>query len=317
MLKVKTGEIIHPGDMVSIDANGEVAKAHLNDIVVGVIVNDQRLGFVVKTLSQKGYMGIGGGSTILQLTDGLYRSDEVLVDSLLSSAKVDPNLVGALKSRLVKKVSKRREEAKAVETVSGIVQEAVEKELMRDSISESLRKMGLPKGKKNPLGDPFSGSMDFDSTMTDVRINFDKKGKGMVWIGLLCVDGKEVSANEYCRQAVEVDIHGTTADIVFPTAISDWGTITAMGVFNKPDAPNPMIIANVNNGPIPTMIGTTLNLAKITIQTGPVDGSEALAEKLSMNDSEFVEELSVNDSDKEKLKLKIERARAALKGAFK
>jgi hypothetical protein len=64
--------------------------------------------------------------------------------------------------------------------------------------------------------------------------------------------GTEVAGNGYVRQAVTFGAPSggqvsNSADILFPTATADWGTITSFAIFDAPSAGNMLYYTNLNS----------------------------------------------------------------------
>lgn len=64
--------------------------------------------------------------------------------------------------------------------------------------------------------------------------------------------GTEVAGNGYVRQSITFGAPASgqvsnSADILFPTATADWGTITSFAIFDAPTAGNMLYYANLNS----------------------------------------------------------------------
>lgn len=64
--------------------------------------------------------------------------------------------------------------------------------------------------------------------------------------------GTEVSGNGYTRQAIlwgapSNGVLANTADVVFPIATADWGTITSFAVFDQASGGNCLYFANLSS----------------------------------------------------------------------
>lgn len=77
-----------------------------------------------------------------------------------------------------------------------------------------------------------------------------------IYVGLFTVapdetgGGTEVSGGAYARQSViftapAPDSCSNNADVTFPTATADWGTIVAFALFDAPSAGNMLYFANL------------------------------------------------------------------------
>lgn len=334
-LRVKAGVTLSPGDVVALDRNGEVIKASKVFDPIGIVVQDRNLGLIVKSVSRDGYMEATVDSIDSVDTKWNPDKDPDPIADVQRAMMSDPHLNAVIQSRINASKSQtaveRHEEMnhQVREHASRVIGRALNDALAGQMVGVEFGGMKapsisfpplpqrplpslptLPVPKLSSITDILSFGNGKAATVQELPIVFDKNGKKLVWVGLLRDDGREVQASEYDRQSVEIDISGTTSTVNFPQAVSDWGLITHMAIYEAPDASMPLLTFPTTNSARVTS-GTTMSLSNIKIQTVPAGLAPTKRLHLPMED------LSVKDTDKEGLKEKMEEARLRLKGLFK
>lgn len=267
-LRVKAGVTLNPGDLVALNEQGEVIKAGKVYDPIGVVMGDPSGGYVIRAI-EKGYVT----NTIARWDP---KKDPDPIVDVLRAMNNDPHLNAVIQSRVnsaagLREEANRKVRIEASRVLGTALHDAVVGEMAKVLLgSSNVPTLNFPPPPPIPM--PSLPSIPTFSLPLDepkeIKVVFDKDGKRPFWLGLLRQDGKEVQSPEYDRQMVELDIRGSSVGTKFPTALSDWGIITHIAMYETPDASTPLLTFPTT---VPTSVspGTTMNLANIQITTSP------------------------------------------------
>ena len=140
----------------------------------------------------------------------------------------------------------------------------------------------------------------------NLPVNANPDGSRTVWVGLFRSDGQEVVAREYRRKPVKLFEGGSSENVKFDTAVSKWGIISEIGLFELQVSKKPLIRFPLAGGAKHVVLGTTVIVNNIVFEAAP--SSKARPEWVTPAEDVF----EASGEEKARLKDKMSKAMGAM-----
>lgn len=140
----------------------------------------------------------------------------------------------------------------------------------------------------------------------NLSVNANADGSRTVWVGLFRSDDNEVVAREYKRKPVKLFEGGSSENIAFDTAVSKWGIVSAIGLFDRADASRPLITFPLSGGEKNIVSGVTVVVNNIVFEAAPSSYTK-LTSVVSAKDN-----FEASGEEKARLKVKMSKAMGAM-----
>lgn len=238
---------------------------------------------------------------------------------LLTALRCDPHIENLLKSRAGAGIMEPRMGseasamvhrdmalAKAKDDASKVMGVALTSGLAGDLVEVSYAGYQLPRMPSLPsLPTPPLPKIPSLPTF-NLPVNANADGSRTVWVGLFRSDGNEVVAREYKRKPVKLFEGGSSENVAFDTAVSKWGIISEIGLFELPVSKKPLIRFPLAGGAKHVVLGMTVVVNNIVFEAA--SSSKVQSEWVAPAEDVF----EASEEEKAQLKAKMSKAMGAM-----